>query len=139
MTNVAIKTKQPSKTTLARSIFRSVMNDDTIVQAEKRKVALLRFKTEAQITDKAAQTYYRICLDMSTGKDPHEGRKKANKARSVLLKGQQEVVEEKPPVDLSKRWLVGSDRENLVGSFESRAKAQDFAKVNSMKWFDSQK
>jgi hypothetical protein len=146
-TNTAVQVKKVSKTTQAWSIFRAVNNDATVPAELKRKTALDRFKSEAGITDKAAQTYYRICTDRAAGSDPHAGRKLANKARSVLLKGQpvdqvEEVVAEvveQPTVDLSNRWLVGSDRNNLTGSFKSRAEAQQFAKDNSIKWFDATK
>lgn len=148
--NTAVQVKKVSKATQAWSIFRAVNNDATVPAELKRKTALARFKEEAGITDKAAQTYYRICTDRAAGVDPHAGRKLANKARSVLLKGQpvdstpevvaevEEVIEQ-PAVDLSNRWLVGTDRNNLTGSFKSRAEAQQFAKDNSIKWFDATK
>ena len=148
-TNTVVKTKPVSKTQKAWTVYRSVMNDSSIKPEDKNKTIRDRFQTdEVGLSDKGANTYMSYCKDRAAGKDPHAGRKLANKNRAKLLKEQKvdsvtETVSqpevEQPTVDLSNRWLVGSDKENLTGSFTSRAQAQKFAKDNNIKWFDGQK
>lgn len=156
MTNVAITTeKKVSKTTLAIRFYRHRANvtkdlleagtDEAKVQIRAaNKMCKEHFVKELGLTEKGANTYLSICRDMVLGKDPHAGRKSANKARSLRLAAEtvqptaQETVEPAAPqADLTQRWGVGETKGEPVLTFSSRAQAQQYAKENNMKWFDT--
>lgn len=157
-TQVQVKTeKQPSKAHLCWKFYRTLITKEVLEAGTEESAQLIRevnkkckdhfTSAEVGLTDKGANTYIQICKHRMLGLDPHAGRKLANKNTRLAKKSTvdktvevvaEEVVEEQQPtVDLSKRWVVGSDKENLTNSFETRSEAQKYAKDNSMKWFDS--
>lgn len=157
MTNATVQvTKKPqTKAQLCWSFYRQHMTVDLLNSAtdeSKQKIREINklckshfMSTEVGLSEKGSNTYIQICKDRMLGKDPHAGRKLANKTARLNKKStvdsQSEVVTEipaeEPTVDLSKRWVVGSSKTELTNSFDTRSQAQDFAKVNSLKWFDS--
>lgn len=161
--NVQTKTKPVSKAQLAFGFYRATANDlkitkDNFANEETKplvsklnKMCKDHFTTTVGLTEKGCGTYIQLCKDRFLGKDPHIGRKLANKNRSAKLKQSQQAVEQpiveevttkveqQSTVDLSNRWLVGTDKDNLTGSFKSRTEAQVFAKDNNIKWFDKNK
>lgn len=156
--NVQVQTKKPqTKAQMCWSFYRTLMTKDLLTSNTEDSKAKIReinkqckthfMSSEVGLTDKGANTYIQICKDRMLDKDPHAGRKLANKNSRLAKKStvdqtievvaEEAVVEEQPTVDLSKRWVVGSSKTELVNSFDTRSQAQEFAKVNSLKWFDS--
>lgn len=152
MTNVAIATeKKVSKTTLAIRFYRTKLTKAVLEANTDESKAQIRaankeckehFVKELDLSEKGANTYLSICRDMVLGKDPHAGRKSANKARSLRLATVTPAVEETvepvtPAADLTQRWGVGVTKGEPTITFSSRAQAQQHAKDHDLKWFDT--
>lgn len=155
MTNAQTKIQKPqTKAQKCWSFYRQHMTVDLLTTntdeskqkiREINKLCKSHFMSDVVgLSEKGSNTYIQICKDRMLGNDPHAGRKQANKnarlAKKSTVDNQSEVVAEQPveeTVDLSKRWVVGSSKTELVNSFDTRSQAQEFAKVNSLKWFDS--
>lgn len=153
--NVQVQIKKPqTKAQMCWSFYRTLMTKDLLTSNTEDSKAKIReinkqckthfMSSEVGLTDKGANTYIQICKDRMLDKDPHAGRKLANKnsrlAKKSTVDQTAEVVAEEPidpKFDLSKRWVVGYDKNMYFKSFDTRAEAKKYAKDNDLKWFDS--
>ncbi len=147
----AAQVKPQTKAQLCWSFYRTLMTKAILEAGTEESKAQIReinkqckahfTSAEVGLSDKGANTYIQICKERMLGKDPHAGRKLANKnsrlAKKTTVDQPAEVVAEEPAVDLTKRWAVGASKTELVNSFDTRSQAQQFAKDNGLKWFDS--
>lgn len=148
---VSAQTKDQTKAQKCWSFYRTLMTKEILETGTDDSRAQIReinkkckdhfTSAEVGLSAKGANTYIQICKQRMEGKDPHAGRKLANKntrlAKKSTVDQPAEVVSEIPAVDLTKRWVVGTSKTELVNSFDTRSEAQKCAKDNSLKWFDS--
>ena len=138
-------TKQVSKMQLARVIFTEVFTRGYNLEGKtQRAVFIERCMNEIGLTKNGASTYYQnISNQVNKGMKLYHYNKSSSKSKKKVTKAEITQAEQALMLALpllnKERWMVLDNQGNEVHCFSSRAKAQEFAKVNDMKWADRNK
>lgn len=123
---------------ITRAMLESATEQDKAAVKAANKLCRAHFTGTIGLSTAGANTYMVACRDVVLGKDPHAGRKLANKNRKLNSVQQPVQITEQVQVEPeTHRWGVGSDKSNITGTYPSRAEAQKVAKEQGLKWFDT--
>lgn len=139
------ETKAPSKMQLARKIYDQIFTRGYNLNGKtQRSVFIERCIDEIGMTKNGASTYYQnISNQVNKGMKLYAYNKSTSKSKKKVTKA--EVVQAEQRILLAlphlnqERWMVVNDGGQEVHCFASRNKAQEFAKVNGLKWKDRNK
>lgn len=139
------ETKAPSKMQLARKIYDQIFTRGYNLNGKTQRAAFIeRCIAEIGMTKNGASTYYQnISNQVNKGMKLYAYNKSTSKSKKKVTKA--EVVQAEQRILLAlphlnqERWMVVNDGGQEVHCFASRNKAQEFAKVNGLKWKDRNK
>lgn len=132
-----------SKMQLARAIYDEIFSRGYQLNGKtQRAVFIQRAIDEVGMTKNGASTYYQnISNKVNKGMKLYAYNKPAKKktVTSDVVKAAEKQVLLMLPLLEKQRWMVVDDNGQEVNNFKSRSEAQQFAKVNEMKWLDRNK
>ena len=135
-------TKQVSKMQLARVIFTEVFTRGYNLEGKtQRAVFIERCIAEIGLTKNGASTYYQnISNQVNKGMKLYHYNKSSKKkvTKQEVVQAEQSIMMMLPLLE-KHRWMVVDNNDQEVNCFSSRTKAQEFAKVNELKWKDRNK
>lgn len=132
-----------SKMQLARAIYDEIFSRGYQLNGKtQRAVFIQRAIDEVGMTKNGASTYYQnISNKVNKGMKLYAYNKPTKKktVTSDVVKAAEKQVLLMLPLLEKQRWMVVDDNGQEVNNFKSRSEAQQFAKVNEMKWLDRNK
>lgn len=130
--------KAPSKMEAARVIFKQIFTRGYKLPEGKTQRAhfIQRAMNEIPMSQHGAATYYQNLSNEANGQSTYKYNKPSKKSKKTVAKVEQVVLA--LAHQATERWMAVNENGYEVNSFPSRAKAQEFAKVNGLKWKDRQ-
>lgn len=130
--------KTTSKMTVAREIFNEIFTRGYKLPGgmTQRAHFIKRAIVEIPMSQHGAATYYQNLTNEAGGKGTYKYNKPAKKSKKTVAKAEEAVFA--LAFQATERWMAVNEAGYEVNSFPSRAKAQEFAKVNGLKWKDRQ-
>lgn len=127
-----------SKMTEARKIFTEIFTRGYKLPEGKTQRAhfIARAVAEIPMTQHGAATYYQNLSNEANGQSTYKYNKPSKKSKKAVAKVENVVLA--LTHQATERWMAVNDKGYEVNSFPTRAKAQEFAKVNGLKWKDRQ-
>lgn len=133
--------KAPSKMSRAIALYDEIHAPGYKLDGKtQRAVFIERSQKECDLTKNGAGTYYQNISDHKNhGKGLYHRNKPAKKATKAQVKTAEAAVLLALPHLVAHRWMVVNGEGVEVNNFKSRSEAQNFAKVNDLKWADRNK
>ena len=133
--------KAVSKMQLAKAIYSQIFTRGYQLNGKsQRAVFIERCIAEVGMTKHGASTYYQnISNQVNKGMKLYAYNKPAKKTTKKEVAAAEQAALLMLPHLEKQRWMVVDENGVEVNCFKSRQQAQEFAKVNEMKWLDRNK
>lgn len=130
--------KTTSKMAQARVIFNEIFTRGYKLPQGKTQRAhfIARAIAEIPMSQHGAATYYQNLSNAAKGESTYKYNKPSKKTKKAVAKVEEVVLA--LTHQATERWMAVNEAGYEVNSFPTRAKAQEFAKVNGLKWKDRQ-
>lgn len=129
-----------NKMAVARVIFGEIFTRGYKLPEGKTQRAhfIARAVAEIPMSQHGAATYYQNLTNEAGGKGTYKYNKKSTAPKSKKAVAKAEEVVLALVHQATERWMAVNETGYEVNSFKTRTAAQEFAKVNGLKWKDRQ-